>query len=101
MSVVGLLVDRKHPERRFDIAKPTVTIGRTQSADVVIDHNTVSRQHATIKLEEGQFRLYDLGSTNGTFLGQQQVREPVTLEDGATVRFGEVECVFKIVSLDT
>jgi len=100
MSVVGLLIDRKHPERRFDIAKPTITIGRTQSCDIVIDHTTVSRQHAAIKLEKGQFRLYDMGSTNGTFLDEQRVREPATLEDGAMVRFGEVECIFKVVSLD-
>lgn len=101
MSVVGMLIDRKNPQRRFDIAQPTVTIGRTRNCDVPIEHTTVSRQHAAIKLEEGRFRLYDLGSTNGTFLGEQRVREPVTLEDGATVRFGEVECIFKIVSLET
>jgi len=101
VSVVGLLVDRKNPQRRFDVAKPMVTIGRTPNCDVIIDHTTVSRQHAAIKLEEGRFRLYDLGSTNGTFLGEQRVREPVTLADGATVRFGEVECIFKIVPLET
>jgi len=97
-SIVGSLIDLQHPERRFDIAKPTITIGRTRRCDVVIDHTTVSRQHATIRLEQGQFRLYDLGSTNGTFLGEQRVREPVVLEDGATVRFGEMEFIFKIVS---
>ena len=98
MSMVGSLIDLQHPDRRFDIAKPTITIGRTRRCDVVIDHTTVSRQHATIKLEQGQFRLYDLGSTNGTFMGEQRVREPVVLEDGATVRFGEMEFIFKIVS---
>ena len=100
MAAVGLLIDREHPTRRFDVAKPTVTIGRTQKCDVVIDHATVSRQHATIRLEEGQFRLYDLGSSNGTFLGENRVRDPVTLEDGATVSFGKAEFVFKVISLD-
>jgi len=100
MPMVGLLIDQEHPERRFDVAKPTVTIGRAHTCDVVIDHATVSRQHATIRLEEGQFRLYDLGSSNGTFLGEQRVREPVTLEDGSTIRFGAVACVFKIISLN-
>ena len=100
MSIVGSLIDRQHLERRFDIVKPTITIGRTQSCDVVIDHTTVSREHAAIKLEQGQFRVYDLGSTNGTFVGEQRVREPIVLEDGVTVRFGEMEFIFKIVSLD-
>jgi pSer/pThr/pTyr-binding forkhead associated (FHA) protein len=101
MAQVGLLIDREHPDRRFDIAKPMVTIGRAQNSDVVLDHATVSRQHATIKLEEDQFRIYDLGSSNGTFVGEQRVREPVTIEDGAMVRFGKVAFIFKIVSLDT
>ena len=100
MAMVGLLIDREHPDRRFDVAKPTVTVGRTQKCDVVIDHATVSRQHAAIKLEEGQFRLYDLGSSNGTFVGEERVRVPVTLEDGALVRFGALGYIFKIVSLD-
>ena len=99
MPVVGLLIDRKQPNRRFDISKPVVTIGRAQSNDVVIDDSTMSRQHATIKWEEDRFRVYDLGSSNGTFVGDQRVREPIALEDGATVRFGAVELAFKVVSL--
>ncbi len=100
MSQVGLLIDRKHPDRKHDVAKPVVTIGRASTNDVTIDHNTVSRQHATIKLAEGAFRLYDMGSTNGTFLGEQRIRAPVTLEDGAIVRFGDTAFIFKVVSLD-
>jgi VWFA-related protein len=99
MGVVGLLIDRDHPANRLDVAKPVVTIGRSRENDLVIDHNTVSRQHASIKLEDDQFRLYDLGSTNGTFVGDDQVREPVVLQDGVTVRFGEKAFIFKVVSL--
>ena len=99
MAVVGLLIDQENPGRRFDVAKLTIVVGRTQRCDVVIDHATVSRQHATIKLEGDQFRLYDLGSSNGTFVGEQRVREPVTLQDGSIVRFGAVPFIFKIVSL--
>jgi hypothetical protein len=101
MPIVGLLIDREHPEHRLDIAKPVVTVGRSRESDLVIDHNTVSRQHASIKLEEGQFHLYDLGSTNGTFVGENEVREPVPLEDGAAVRFGEKTFIFKVVVLET
>jgi pSer/pThr/pTyr-binding forkhead associated (FHA) protein len=42
-----------------------------------------------------------MGSTNGTFLGEQRVRAPVELKDGAIVRFGDTEFIFKIVALDT
>jgi pSer/pThr/pTyr-binding forkhead associated (FHA) protein len=42
-----------------------------------------------------------LGSTNGTFVEDDRVREPVALQDGMTVRFGEVAFIFKVVSLET
>jgi hypothetical protein len=101
MPIVALLIDRDHPVRRLDIAKPALVIGRSQENDLVVDHNTVSRQHATIKLEGEQFYLYDMGSTNGTFVGEQQIREPVALEDGMMIRFGEKAFIFKIISLGT
>ncbi len=98
-KVLGMLVDRKQPSRRFDFEK-TVTIGRAPTNTIVLDHPTVSRQHATIKLEGAEFRLYDLGSANGTFVGDKRVREPITLQDGMTVRFGEVEFTYKRMSLE-
>ena len=99
MPVVGLLIERDHPEHRLDVAKPVVTVGRSRENDLVVDHNTVSRQHASIKLEDDQFHLYDLGSTNGTFVEDDQVRAPVPLEDGVTVRFGEKAFIFKVIPL--
>jgi hypothetical protein len=99
-KIIGFLVDRKQPSRRFDVDKPAVTIGRAVGNSVVIEHPTVSRQHATIKLEGADYRLYDLGSANGTFAADQRVREPVTLQDGMVVRFGEVEFIFKRMSLE-
>jgi pSer/pThr/pTyr-binding forkhead associated (FHA) protein len=51
-------------------------IGRdaTQN-DIVIDDPAVSGQHARIKLEKGQFVLYDLASTNGTFIKDPETGE--------------------------
>jgi FHA domain len=100
MKVLGMLVDKKQTSRRFDIGKPAVTIGRAPGNDLIVDHPTVSRQHATIKLEGEAFRLFDLGSANGTFVNDQRVRDPIALEDGMTVRFGEAEYVFKRIALE-
>jgi VWFA-related protein len=101
LSIVALLIDRDRPEDRMEVSKPVVTIGRSSESDLTVDHNTVSRQHAVIKLEDDSFRLYDLGSTNGTFVGGQQIHEPMTLEDGAAVRFGERAFIFKVIRLET
>jgi VWFA-related protein len=99
MPIVGLLIDRDHPDSRLDVARPALVIGRSQDSDLVVDHNTVSRQHATIKLEGERFYIYDMGSTNGTFVDGQRIREPVALEDGVTVRFGDKAFIFKVISL--
>ena len=72
--------------------------GRAPGNHLVVDHPTVSRQHATIKLEGEDYRVYDLGSANGTFVQDQRVRDPIVLQDGVIVRFGEVEFIFKRVS---
>jgi len=98
-KVLGMLVEKKDSAKRFDIDKPAVTIGRAPGNHLVVDHATVSRQHATIKLEGEEYRVYDLGSANGTFVQDQRVRDPIVLQDGVIVRFGEVEFIFKRVSL--
>ena len=77
-----------------------MTVGRALGNDLIVDHPTVSRQHATIKLEGEEFRLYDLGSANGTFVNDQRLRDPMVLQDGMIVRFGEAEYIFKRISLE-
>ena len=99
-KVLGFLVNPKQTSQRFDLDRPAATIGRDPGNTIVLDHQTVSRQHATIKLEGNSFRLFDLGSANGTFVNDIRVREPVTLEDGVVVRFGEVELTFKRLSFE-
>ncbi|MEY2479900.1 MAG: adenylate cyclase [Verrucomicrobiota bacterium] len=66
----------------------TATIGRTSDNTICLSHSPlVSRQHAIIRCHNGyQFQLIDLGSRNGTYVNDQRVVMPVTLEDGAQIR---------------
>lgn len=100
LRLLGLLVNRKQPSIRFDVDKATVAIGRGRTNAIVLEDPTVSRQHATIKLENNEFVLYDLGSANGTYVDGERVRDPVPLKDGAVVKFGEMEFTFKIMTLE-
>lgn len=73
-------------------------IGRDSGrADVVIDESSVSGEHAKVRYESGAFVLYDLASTNGTFVNGKRVQKQ-RLFDGDTLRFGRAEFVFKMVS---
>ncbi|MDP3684510.1 MAG: FHA domain-containing protein [Ignavibacteria bacterium] len=55
------------------VAGQILTIGRKHSNDIVIDNLEVSGSHARIESVATTFMLRDLGSTNGTFVNEQQV----------------------------
>ena len=68
-------------------------IGRGRSADLVLSEPTISRAHAAIGYESGEFFVQDLGSTNGTGVNGQ--REPRTsLQDGDQVQLGKLALKF-------
>lgn len=54
------------PQKVFRIEKQVVNIGRQLSNDIIVEDKRVSRYHAQIKYQaDGQFTIFDLGSTNG------------------------------------
>ena len=74
-------------QRRF-------TVGRANTCDIPIAHDSVSRKHAEIELVgSDRIRVFDLNSANGTVLIRQGREFPVAQEValmGDTLRFGEV-----------
>jgi signal transduction histidine kinase len=92
--VATLFVIRGTDEgKRFELASPVVGVGR-DTANVVRLHDTeVSRRHAEFRLNQGVYWLLDLGSSNGTFVNNQPVRE-VALQSGDRIQFGQTSMVF-------
>ncbi|HSJ52336.1 MAG TPA: VWA domain-containing protein [Anaerolineae bacterium] len=90
---LAMLVDKVRPDRKYDL-KGTVNVGRARDSQLVLDHPTVSRQHAWIKAEGEDFLVFDVGSANGTFVNGEQVEAPRRLQNGDVVRFGDAEFVF-------
>ena len=58
--------------RIFPIEKPRVVIGR-EGVDLALDDPEVSRQHAAIEVSGERVLVLDLGSSNGTFVGDQSI----------------------------
>ena len=72
----------------------STTIGRAVECSVVITSKRVSREHARIYREGRRFFLQDLNSTNGTFLNDERLLNPVELRDGDRISIGEVDFIF-------
>jgi pSer/pThr/pTyr-binding forkhead associated (FHA) protein len=53
-----------------------------------VSDRLVSRRHAEIEREHGQYVLRDCGSRNGTFVNGQRISEPHILRDGDEIQIG-------------
>lgn len=63
-------------------------IGRMEGFDLCLPSPNVSALHAEILEEDGELWVYDLGSTNGTFVNNERVRVKTLLHDDDTIVFG-------------
>ncbi len=77
----------KNGELIGDLSRPRASIGQLPSNDVVLADRSVSRFHCEILLDQGQARVRDLESRNGTWLDGTRVVEAF-LRDGAELRLG-------------
>jgi pSer/pThr/pTyr-binding forkhead associated (FHA) protein len=74
-----------------------MSIGRMDGNDLILDHPSVSRLHARLFVEVGQAGneqvfLEDLGSSNGTFIGEERLKRGTRylVKPGAVLSFGEI-----------
>ena len=72
----------------IDLTLPSV-IGRGRSATLTLPHPLVSREHCEIYLSEGRLHVRDLGSLNGTYVGNERI-EDAALPAGGLLTVGTV-----------
>jgi DNA-binding winged helix-turn-helix (wHTH) protein len=73
-------------------------LGRDPDVEIYLDSRGVSRRHALITIAAGQATIADLGSKNGTFVGERQVHGSRLLADGDIIAVGSVKLAFKVLS---
>jgi hypothetical protein len=74
---------------RIGLTGAPVLIGRAHDSTLVLEDDYASTRHARISLQDGLWVVEDLGSTNGTYLGQRKVDGPTQLERGVPLRIGK------------
>jgi len=72
-------------------------LGRDPDADVYLDSPSVSRRHAVIRIAGPGATIEDLGSRNGTFVGEKRIDKASGLEHGDAIRVGAVILTFHAV----
>lgn len=81
--------------RACDDADDLITIGRHRSCGRVYDDASVSRQHALLRRVGPAWKLYDLDSTNGTWLNGRRVTGGVPVTSGDEIQVGRVRLAFR------
>ena len=70
------------------VPSPSIRVGRALECDVVLDHPSVSRHHATISFDGGRPRIEDAMSRHGTTLNGQRIEGIAPLKHGDRVALG-------------
>lgn len=89
----AVLVDVKTHKPLY-LRRKDVLIGRSEDADIRINLDTISSQHARIHLTSRGWALSDLNSHNGTKLNGRFVTQPQLIFDEDTITFGDRVFVF-------
>jgi len=74
--------------RVFYLQRPGGTVGRHTGSDVHLPDRSVSRNHARIVLDDEGAFVEDLGSVNGTWLGEHRTAGRTRLPDSCRLQFG-------------
>ncbi len=83
-------------QKVYRIEKPIIKIGRQLDNDIIVEDKRVSRYHAQIKYEiNGQFIIYDLGSTNGITVNNTPHLRQHTLRNGDRFTIGSYDFYFE------
>lgn len=90
-------------EKENEIPCGVVTsIGRDKTNDVVLTDELASRNHSMIRrLSSGDYYLFDVGSSNGSYVNKKRVTMPVLLKDGDQIHIGGTCLQFRQVKSET
>lgn len=82
-------------EREYVLDGRDISIGRSPSCDVALSGDQLaSRRHALLRFKNDVYTIVDLGSSNGTYVNDDEIREETTLHDGDYIKIGGHEILY-------
>lgn len=88
-----LVISGTDPGRLHVIDQPEMIIGRSRFADIHISERALSQQHCKLVRHGDTHRIFDLGSTNGTYVNDVKIQQ-TDLRQGDVVRTGETKFTY-------
>ncbi|MEO3931491.1 DUF3662 and FHA domain-containing protein [Micrococcaceae bacterium Sec7.4] len=83
--------------QRYSLNAPSIVLGRSSEADILIDDTGVSRRHLEIRTGTGTAQAVDLGSTNGSYVNGHKIVGSSELTDGTTITMGRTKIIFRLL----
>jgi pSer/pThr/pTyr-binding forkhead associated (FHA) protein len=80
--------------KEYSFSQSQIIVGRIDSCDLIIAHESISRNHAKIiKDAQGNYCLGDLGSANGTYINNEELSADnfYRIENGDKLGFGDID----------
>ena len=79
----------------FDLSNEPVTIGRGNDNNLQLRDIKISRHHCLITKTTDGYKIADLGSSNGTLVNNQKIKE-IILNDNDYIQIGDIEITFSL-----
>ena len=95
MNVNLVMLKKNGTQKSFSVPSSVTVIGRRGDCDLCIPLMVVSRRHCELNQDQGQLRIRDLGSRNGTFLNGNKIGE-AQLSPGDNIQVGPLSFAVQI-----
>ncbi len=96
-KIYGYIIDMRTGEK-YALNMWETSIGRSNSCDIVISYNTVSRSHAVISRRIDGWYVYDLNSKSGIKINGISCEKHATVKNGDIISLSNIPFRFEIVN---
>ena len=95
-SAMAYLDDAKQLGQNWPVLKPSVTVGRSRSADITLPSGHVSKIHFTLyRGASGQWMIKDANSTNGTEVNGRLISAATPIHNGDSIVLADMQLTFR------